>query len=174
VARKAKDSGGWGDSAADIRKRRLMNVTLPSGARVVLRTITLDEAIAVGGMPDDLLHMAIAEAAGAAVPMMAKEMRDGNNERVREMSRDLLAMRERLCVAAVVSDEAAAVVEALDAYDREMIADLCQRRINVDAAGRRFGPDRLDTFPGSDPQPAGDAADPARGGEGVDVPEVQP
>lgn len=168
------ENGGWGDSAATIAGRRHMHATLPSGARVVLKTITLDEAIAVGGMPDDLLSIAIAENARVTIPLMAQEMRDGNADKVREMARDLLAMRERLCVAAIVSDEAEEIVKALDGYDREMIADLCQRRTNVDAAGRRFGHETLGQFRGADPEPAGDdAAGEARASEGVDVPEVR-
>lgn len=174
MSNESVDNGGWGDSAADIAERLTMNVTLPSGARVVLRTVTLDQAIALGAMPDDLLYIAIADRAGAAVPMMAGELRDGKIEKVREMSRDLLAMRERVSVAAIVADDPEAIAKSLDDFDREMITDLCQRRTNTDAAGRRFGPDRLDTFRDADPERAGEPADEARGGEGVDVSEVQP
>lgn len=170
----------WAHSLEDLEGLRLMNVTLESGARVTIGTVTLDELIADEALTDDLIYVAVLEAAGATVPEMARQLRDGGDQgaqQVREMSRDLLRMRDRLCLRALrkgsyPDGEADQVLDRLDAYDREMISNLAQRKIMVDAAGRRFGAETLGQFRGSDPEPAGDPAGEARGSEGVDVPAV--
>jgi len=170
----------WASSLEELEQLNVMNVTLESGARVSAGTTTLDELMAAEAFPDDLIYIAVLEAAGATVPEMARELKDGGDDgakRVREMSRDLLRMRDRLCALSLrkggcSDEEAEQVLERLDGYDRAMLADIAQRRINVDAAGRRFGAETLGQFRGSDPELAGDEAREARGGEGLDVPAV--
>lgn len=176
----AEENGGWADSIEELAQRRHMDVTLPSGAKVTLRTVTLDELVADEALPENLVYIAVLEGVEATVPEMARQLAAGGEEgskRVREMSRDLLAMRERLCARALVgyeNDQAEQMLAQLDGYDKEMIAEFAQRKTVVDAAGRRFGADSLERFRGADPEPAGDTDGAARGSSGVVVPEVQP
>lgn len=160
---------------------KVMQATLDSGARVLAGTVTLDELIALDAFPDDLVYIAVLEHAGATLPEMARELRDGGEngaDRVKEMSRDLLKLRDRLCLLSLQKGgyqdgDAELVFERLDSYDRAYVADLAQRRVVVDAAGRRFGAQPLSHFRDDAEEPAGDPAGEVRPGEGVDVPEAQ-
>lgn len=154
-------------SLADWKERSRMEVTLPSGANAVLRTLTLDELASKEGLPDDLLHVAwLEQLPGGAAAEIARRYEEGDKralaqaQKLAEARREL---RDRLVLAAVVSPRITAKdVALLDPADREMIADLVQRRENVDAAGRRVGADRLDSFRGVCDVLARSESDPAR------------
>lgn len=171
----------WASSIEELEEIRVMRATLTSGARVLLGTVALDELIASEALPKDLIYVAVLERSGATVLEMARELKDGGadaGERVREISKDVLRMHEKLAYVALMKGghdevEAGEVLKRLDEYDRKMIADLAQRKTVEDAAGRRFGAETLGQFRGDAPEPAGDAAGEARGGEGLDVPEVR-
>lgn len=151
---------------------RLLDPIGWSGVQFQVRTLTLDEVIAAEGFPDDLVNVAVLERAGVTVGEMARDLRDGGTEgreRVRQMSRDVLALTDRICEMAIVGWRPAGSdgdyepmtaddVRDLDGHDKQMVAALCQRRSFEDAAGRRFGVATLDRFRGDDPEPAGDPA----------------
>jgi hypothetical protein len=138
-------------SLAEWKTRSRMEVTLPSGANAVLRTLTLDELAGKEALPEDLLHAAwLEQLPGGAAAHIAGLYEKGDKAALRkaqeivEARRDL---RDRLVLASVVSPRLTAKdLPQIDPADREMIADLAQRRQNVDAAGRRIGADRLDSF----------------------------
>lgn len=175
------DASGWASSLDELDGLQVMHVTLESGARVLAGTVTLDELIADEALPDDLLFAAVLDAANETVPEMVREVRsedDGHTERVRALARDRLAVHDRLALRSLrkggyPDGHADAVFERLDAYDRQLLAHIAQRRVFVDAAGRRFGADSLTQFRGADQEPPGDQVGEARGSEGVDVPDVQ-
>lgn len=176
------DTVNWASTLDELDALSVMHVTLESGARVLAGTVTLDELIADEALPDDLLFAAVLDAANETVPEMVREVRsaeDGHAERVRGLARDRIAVHDRLALRSLrkggyPDGQADEVFERLDAYDRQLLAHLAQRRVNVDAAGRRFGAETLAQFRGADPEPPGDQAGETLGGEGVDVPDVQP
>lgn len=169
-----QQQNGWvASSLEELRALRVMEATLPSGARVPVRTVTLDELIADEAMPEDLIEIAVMENTGQTVVEMMRELERDGKERLRKISRDILLLQHRLCVRAIVADDPEAVVAELDEYDRAMVAELAQRKIVSDAAGRRFGADSLARFPGADPEPAGSAVGGARPDDGLEVPDVQ-
>lgn len=153
---------------AEWKKRSRMEVTLPSGSTVVLRTLSLDELAANDGLPNDLLHVAYLEqvAPGGSALTIAQKFEAGDSKskadakRLADARRDLVNM---LVLAAVVSPKLTAKdVSDLDPADREMIADLTQRRTNVDAAGKQVGADMLDSFRSAAAILARAESDPAR------------
>lgn len=155
---------------------RLLDPVGWSGTQYRIRTLTLDELIAADGFPDDLLNIAVLERAGATVGEMARELRDGGPDgkhRVRDLSRQLVALTDRICEMAIVDPVlAAADIAELDGHDKQMIVALCQRRSFEDATGRRFGVATLDRFRGDDPEPAGGAAGEASERDRLAVPRV--
>jgi hypothetical protein len=145
-----QDSNGVA-SLAGWKQRRYALATLPTGLKVRLRSVTLDELAAEEGLPDTLVRVAVLEQLpGGAVAEMARDMVAGPEgiARTRELSRDVLALRDRLILRAVVEPalEQADLAD-LDPFDKGMIAALASRERDDDAAGRRvWGVEPLNTF----------------------------
>lgn len=173
-------TAGWASSTDELAQLQIMKITLESGARVLAGTVTLDELIADEALPDDLLMAAVVENAGRTSAEMVSELAaqdEGFRERTRDLARNRLRVFDRLALRALkkggYSDgEAERVFELLDNYDRATLAYIAQRKLFVDAAGRRFGVEALDSFRGDDPEPASDQAGETLRGEAVDVPAV--
>lgn len=171
----AKGNGQWAGSLADWKKHSLMQVTLPSGAQVTVRAVTLDELFAEGAVPEDLVHVALLNMQpGGLVRKMAEHEAANEPDKRDKLSRDNLTLRDRLVLRAVVQPKLTeADLGDLDVYDKAMIAQLAQRLRVEDAAGRRVGADALDTFRAVASQLAGREADEARRALLVELAEVQ-
>lgn len=170
----ARKQNGWADSPAILKGRSTMDVTLPSGNQVTLRTVTLDELIIDEALPADLVGAAYLDSSGMLPLEMHKAWEQQRPEEIQKFSRDALAVRERLVTRALVSPEPTpAVVASLDQFDRRMIEDLAQRRRNRDWLGKQVAPEELSEFvpfrDGTD-SPAGG---PESGDAGVEVPSLQ-
>lgn len=138
-------------SLADWKRRATMDVTLSSGARVTIRALTLDELAANDALPDDLIRVAMLEQIpGGVVTEISEQLKKGDADSLaaaEKLSKDNLALRDRVVLAAVVTPRLAAKdLNGLDPFDKADIAAFAQRRLTVDAAGRRVGADALDTF----------------------------
>lgn len=138
-------------SLADWKKRATMDVTLTSGANVTIRALTLDELAAANGLPDDLIHVALLEqTAGGVTGKIAEHLdraKPTDLADAKKLSNATLQLRDRLVLAAVVAPKLTAKdLAVLDPFDKAEIAAFAQRRLTVDAAGRRVGADALDTF----------------------------
>lgn len=134
---------------AEAKRGRLMELTAPSGARFVVRALTIDELATADGLPDDLLRIALLEGVpGGVVSEIASKLGDPTKLReAQELSRATVKLRDRLVLEAVVQPRLAAKdLTELDPFDKDMIAQACQRKIVFDAAGRRIGSDALATF----------------------------
>ncbi len=137
--------------------RRRIPATLPSGMKVVLRTVTLDELAAEEALPDDLLRVALIEMTPLGVPgEIARELAQDTEEaleRAQKVSRDAVVLRDRLVLLAVLEPPLTAEdVAGLDGFDKAMIADIASRLTVEDAAGRRlYGDQPIATFPEADP-----------------------
>lgn len=145
----------WAGSFEEWRQRRRANITLPSGMRVTVQTVTLDELCTAEALPDDLLRAALLEMTPGGVPAaIAAELQKADSDalaRAKKLSEDSVSLVDRLCVAALVDPQVdvESVVE-IDAYDKQMIAQIAQRRIDEDAAGRRvYGVQPVDQFRGA-------------------------
>lgn len=146
---KAKSNGAAGtDSLSAWKKRSLMQVTLPSGAQVLLRAVTLDELFAEEAMPEHLIQAAVLSMQpGGVVRKIAAHVAAGEHDEADRLSRDNVGLRDRLVLRAVVEPRLTEDDLAdLDVFDKAMIAELAQRVRVTDAAGRRVGADALDTF----------------------------
>lgn len=135
----------------ELKAGRRMAIVLDSGRSVVIRSLTLDELAAEEGLPDDLFHIALLDGLpGGVVGKIAEQLEAGDPaslEQAAKLSRDNLALRDRLVLAAVVEPKLTlADVKDLDPFDRATIALFAQRRRTIDAAGRRVGAQALDTF----------------------------
>jgi hypothetical protein len=138
-------------SLADLKARRYALATLPTGLKVRLRSVTLDELAAEEGLPDTLVRVAVLEQfPGGVVAEMARETVNGKEgiERARGLSRDMLALRDRLILRAVVEPALeAADLDDLDPFDKAMVAAIASREVDTDAEGRRvWGVEPLNTF----------------------------
>lgn len=140
------------DSLAEAKRRARFVVTGHSGATYELRALTLDDLAAEEALPDDLIRVALLEAhtpggvSGEIARELKKSSEEGNAAAVK-ISADVLALRDRIVLAAVTAPKLKpADVADLDPFDRAMIAEFAQRQRNVDAAGRQVGADTLDTF----------------------------
>lgn len=139
-------------SLAEWKRNSTMDVTLPSGTRVQVRTLTLDELAGMNGLPEDLLRVALLEQAspGGVVAAIGRKLAAEDPESLKDahdLSKANVELVNRLVVAAVVAPKLkAADVKSLDPFDRDMIAQLAQRRITHDAAGKQVGADALDSF----------------------------
>lgn len=141
----------WADSIEEIDRLKLIYATLPTGAKMVLRTLTLDELAAVDGLPEDLVRVAILEMSPGGITGEIARILESDDEDALGASQKLseanLQLTNRLVQAAVVQPVLTAKhVETLDGYDKAMIAGIASRRIAFDAAGRRVGVEPLDTF----------------------------
>lgn len=140
------------DTLADVKRKALFTITAPSGAVYTLRALTLDDLAAEEGLPDDLLRVVLLDAhkpggVSAEISSAVTKRGDDGLAEARKLSSSLLEVRDRIVVAAVAEPKLKpADVKQLDPYDRQMIADFAQRRVNVDASGRQVGADTLDTF----------------------------
>lgn len=141
----------WATSFEELQKLRLIYATLPTGAQMVLRSMTLDELAAADGLPDDLLKVAMLETtpggvAGEIARVLHTES-DAALEDAHKLSQSTMELVDRLVLAAVIEPELTAEqVKLLDGFDKAMIAGIASRRIVFDAAGRRVGVEPLDTF----------------------------
>lgn len=152
-------NGGFVAGTLDEWKgRRFIPATLPSGMRVLLRTVTLDELAAEEGLPDDLLRIALLEKTPLGVPgEIARELAPKTDEGLRnaeKVARDLVDLRDRLVLRSVVQPPLSADdVAELDGHDKAMIADIASRQTVEDAAGRRVYGEQpaLATFREADP-----------------------
>lgn len=146
----------WASSFDEIQQLRLIYATLPTGAKMVLRTLTLDELAAVDGLPDDLLRVALLEMdpRGGIAGEIARLVRrseesedDTSVEEAQKLSQANVQLVNRLVQAAVVEPPLTLEqTETLDGFDKAMIAGIASRRIGFDAAGRRVGVEPLDTL----------------------------
>jgi hypothetical protein len=141
------------DTAAAWRAKSQMQVTCPSGAKVVIRALTLDDLAAEEALPDDLLRVAMIEAhypqgISGEIASLAYKGDPKSLAEVRKLGVANLAVRDRLVRRALVKPEMKTDRDlmGLDPYDKAMIAAISQRQLNVDAAGRKVGADTLDTF----------------------------
>jgi hypothetical protein len=149
MPRKRSAPPEWADTLDTIEARRLMNVTLPSGLKVTLRTVTLDELAVDEAIPGDLLAAAILDSADLLLPQMLQDVRSERLEEAQTLSRNMLALRERVCRSALVKPEASdAVMAALDQFDKQMIVELAQRKLSTDAAGKVVAAQALGDFAG--------------------------
>lgn len=143
---------GWAGTLDNWRARARHHVELPSGQRVVMRTVTLDELASAEGVPDDLVRVALAEIATdtGAAGMVADKLRLDTQEglaEARKITDDLAELTRRLVVTAVIeptlTDD---TVRDVPPADLAMVAGIATRRVQFDAAGRRVGVEPLDTF----------------------------
>lgn len=151
MAKNGKNSGHAG-TLAEWKQRRRLDVTLPSGMPITMRTLTLDELAAEDGIPDDLVRIALMEMTpGGLVGQIAVELQKADKEalnRAKKLSEDNLRLRDRLCLRAILDPVMTAEdVAELDGFDKEMIAGIASRRIEFDAADRRVsGVTPISTF----------------------------
>lgn len=150
MAKNGKNSGHAG-TLAEWKARRRLDVTLPSGMPITMRTLTLSELAVADGLPDDLIRLALVEMQpGGIVGEIGAELQksdEGALERAKKYAEDNLALRDRLILAAVLDpvmneDD----VRELDGFDKEMIAGIASRQLEFDAIGRRVGSEPLSTF----------------------------
>jgi hypothetical protein len=140
---------GWASSLAEAKRGRLIDMTGPSGARFTLRTLTLDEIVAEEGLPEDLLNIALLQLipGGVMVEAMEKRADPKTRNEAKKLSVDSFRLADRIALRAIVAPKVTAKdVAALDGFDKQMIVDICQRRITLDATGRRVGANALATF----------------------------
>ena len=141
----------WASSYEEIQKLRLIYATLPTGAQMVLRALTLDELAAIEGLPDDLLKVAMLEStpggvAGEIARVLQKDS-DTSLDEAHKLSQSTAELVDRLVLAAVVEPALTAEqVTTLDGFDKAMIAAIASRRIVFDAAGKRVGVEPLETL----------------------------
>ena len=141
----------WAGSADEWGRRRLNNVECPSGMRIVLQSVTLDELAAEDALPDDLLVVALLETTpggvtGARAELLKLETPEGV-AKAQKLSQDLVGLTNRLVLRAVVEPKLTlAQASTIDPYDKAMIVGIATRRLEFDAAGRRVGVEPLDTF----------------------------
>lgn len=141
----------WASSLAEAKRNAHIDITGPSGTRYTIRPLTLDELAAIDGLPDDLLRIALLETVpGGVIEEISDKLRLGDPESLKaaqQLSQDTVRLRDRIVLEAVVSPALKAKdVEALDPFDRHMIAGIAQRRVHEDATGKQVGADPLATF----------------------------
>lgn len=144
-----KKQSGWADTAEQIKASRTMDVTLLSGAKVTLRTVTLDELAMDDAIPGDLVEVAILDSADLLLPSMLEAIRGQKPEEAQRLSRNAVLLADRVAKRALVapagSDD---VIEALDGFDKKMILEIAQRKRSVDAAGKVVAAQALADFAG--------------------------
>lgn len=164
------------DSLAEVKRRARFVVTCTSGASYELRALTLDDLAAEDALPDDLIRVALLEAhsPGGVSGAIASHMQHDREDDAMKLSADLLKLRDRLVLKAVVTPKLKpADVQHLDPFDRHEIAEFAQRQRNVDAAGRQVGADSLDTFRRACAQLARAETDEARKGLLLELADLQ-
>ncbi len=149
---------GWKPSSlAEAKRNAVVNMTASSGTRYAVRPLTLDELIAMNGMPDDLVRVAlldnikIGREQSALTLEIGEKLRKGDKASLAEaqqLSRGLVELRNRLVVAAVQAPKLKPKdLDDLDSYDLDEIAAVAQHRLLVDEEGRLVDP--LATFQGA-------------------------
>lgn len=140
---KQQRNGGWKPSTlAEAKKNALIRLQTTSGTRWIVRALTLDELVAHGGLPDDLLKVATAEyRPGGAVGLVAEHGDQGRFEEATTITQGMVGLRDRIVLAAVVEPKLKLEdLAELDPYDRVEIAAVAQRRLAVDEDGRLVDP----------------------------------
>jgi len=147
VATQRNKPSEWADSAAAIVAARTMDVTLLSGLRVTLRTVTLEELAVAEALPADLYHTAVLDSADLLLPQMLRDLEAEKPEDAHRRSQNLLDLRDRVVKLALVKPEPSEkVLEALDGFDKALITELAQRKRSVDAAGKVVAAQSLADF----------------------------
>lgn len=127
----------WADSPEAIKSRRLMDVTLLSGAKVTLRTVTLDELALDDAIPGDLIEVAILDSADLLLPEMLNHVRNQRPEEAQRLSKNAVLLADRVTLRAIVNPPVSPeVVGALDGFDKKMILEIAQRKRSTDATGK--------------------------------------
>ena len=133
----AKKKQEWADTVEEIAAARLMDVTLLSGAKVTLQTVTLDELALEDGIPGDLIEVAILDSADLLLPTMLEHVRAQRPDEVQRLSRNAIVLADRIALRAIVRpDPTEALIEALDGFDKKMILEIAQRKRGTDATGK--------------------------------------
>lgn len=116
-------------SAAALKKRAIHEgVTLPSGAIVDIRLPNLQQMIAAGAVPNDLVDSAI---------QAAKQ--PDRTPTVEDIKNDWSFTRFIVPKALVKPKIEEADVEELDAFDLDLLLALIARRTDIDAVGHQLG-----------------------------------
>lgn len=146
---------GWASSLAEAKRNAIVNMVASSGTKYSVRPLTLDELAAEEGLPDELLRVAILDKIpGGVAAQQIDLLRKGNPEALeqsRQLSRDLVSLRDRIVLRAVQSPALKARdLPQLDPYDLHEIALVAQHRLIVDETGGLVDP--FATFPAADQQ----------------------
>lgn len=141
----------WASSLAEAKRNATVDMTGPSGTRYTVRIMDLDDLIAEEALPLELVHVALLEKIpGGIVKEIADKLRLGDKETLeqsRELSLNGARLRDRLVLRSVVAPALKpADLEALDPFDKSMIAEIAQRLVVVDAEGKQVGADALAQF----------------------------
>lgn len=146
TARKQHSSNGVA-SLEEWKGRRTALATLPTGLKVRLRSVTLDELAADEALPDDLVAVAVNERTGLTAVELARRVSEDTGS-AREYSQQILRLRDKLVLRAVVEpDLTEADLDEVDPFDKDMVANIASRQTDVDATGRRvWGVEPLNTF----------------------------
>jgi hypothetical protein len=144
-------------SLAEAKRNAVANFTSSSGTRWSVRPMTIDELLALNGMPDDLIRVALLDSVRITAQSSAltleihEKIKAGDKQSLaeaRKLSTDLVELRNRLVIAAVQAPKLKAKdLAQIDPYDLDEIAAVAQHRLVVDEAGRLIDP--LATFPGA-------------------------
>ena len=92
MARPRSKPSEWADSAETIKASRTMDVTLLSGAKVTLRTVTLDELALDDAIPGDLIEVAILDSADLLLPQMLDHVRAQRPEEAQRLSKNAVLL----------------------------------------------------------------------------------
>lgn len=139
----------WASTLAEAKRGALIDMTGPSGTRYTVRALTLDDLVAEEALPDDLVRVALLDMipGGVVAEIMTKLQDPKSLKEAEKLSQDTVKLRDRLVLRAIVAPKVAARdIAGLDPYDKELIAQIAQRKVVLDAAGRRVGADALETF----------------------------
>ncbi len=167
MAQKSGKQPEWADSLKDIQQNREMNVTLLSGAKVTLRTVTLDELAVEDAIPGDLLEVAILDSADLLLPRMLEEIRNERVDELQRLSARMVDLADRVALKAIVAPQPAEkVVAALDGFDKKMVLEIAQRKRSTDAVGKVVAAQALGDFEGFREEPVSEADRGDGGGDG--------
>lgn len=144
-------NGTWAQSLDDWKLSRLLDVTLPSGMRVTIIKLTLDELVQEDALPDDLVRVALLEISPGGVEAQLGRDLAKNDKAGLKAAKDLAAanlrLQDRIVLRAVVAPKIEEEqLPEVDPYDKAMIAGIACGRLFYDEAGRRIGPEPMSTF----------------------------
>lgn len=142
----------WASSKDEWKQRSFHNITLPSGLRATIRFPDLEGLIRNDALPERLLGIALRDILGvddAEAEGLAKQVRDGDTSKARELANELTDLQRFLTLEALV--EPKVTIEEVesgefDARDFEMLRQIAMRERNTDAKGVFLGVVPLDLF----------------------------